>query len=176
MKANCDWQKNDERKMRTMDNGNRTVYRNADVLTAFARELDGRAYGRELTAEDKACAKELGIVVAYGASDDLCELEGALCDEIDCYNGGTAHLSQNGVLEEIVRLKCPCDVTEDCPLAQQVVKQGNLLQIYWCAEDADGFAWDYKIDVPSVAFRIFDHGVKYCRGIVFFKDDLRAVR
>lgn len=159
-----------------MDKRNQTAYKGADILTAFALELDGREYGREFTKEDRERAKELGIVIVYGASDDLCELNGALSDEIECVDGGTAHLSQNGVLEEIVRLKCPCDETEDCPLAQQVVKQGNLLQIYWCAEDADGFAWDYKIDVPSAAFRIFDHGEKYCRGIVFFKDDLRAVR
>lgn len=159
-----------------MDNENRTVYRSADVLTAFALELDGREYGRELKKEDRERAKELGIVIVYGASDDLCELDGALCDEIACYDGGAAHLSQGGVLENIIRLKCACDETEDCPLAQQVIQYGNVLQIRWCADDADGYAWDYKINVPSAPFRIYDHGEKYCRGIVFFKDDLRAER
>lgn len=144
------------------------------ILEEFAQALDGRTYGHELTADDKTRARELGIVIVYGAYDDLCELEGALRDEIDCYEGRIAHLSQAGVIENTLQSKCFCGETDECPLAQEFVQQGNALHIYWCREDedADGFMWSFKIDVPSAAFHIYEDGDRYCRGIVFFKSSL----
>jgi len=49
----------------------------------FAEMLNGREYGNELTRNEEAMAKEYGLVVAYGASDDLMEFGGAICDELD---------------------------------------------------------------------------------------------
>lgn len=33
-------------------------------------------------------ADKNNLVIVYGCSDDLCELRGAICDEIDCFEGG----------------------------------------------------------------------------------------
>ena len=38
-------------------------------------------------------AKENGLVVVFGASDDLCEIRGAEDDEIDCFDGGEATIA-----------------------------------------------------------------------------------
>ena len=54
----------------------------------LAERLNGRQYGREITREEEKLAKESGLVVVFGASDDLCEMRGAIDDEFGCYDGG----------------------------------------------------------------------------------------
>ena len=58
------------------------------VIAEFATSLNGRTYGQELTPEEEHLAKELGIVIVFGYSDDNAEFRGALSDEIGCFNGG----------------------------------------------------------------------------------------
>lgn len=43
----------------------------------WAEKLDGRKYGNELTRDEEKKLKDLGLVVVFGASDDLCEFRGA---------------------------------------------------------------------------------------------------
>lgn len=50
-------------------------------------------YGNELSAEEETIAKENGLVVVFGASDDLCEIRGAEDDEIGCFDGGEAAIA-----------------------------------------------------------------------------------
>ena len=61
-------------------------------LKEFADKLNGRQYLNELTKELEAYAKENGIVVVFGQSDDLLELRGAIDDEFGCYDGGTFYI------------------------------------------------------------------------------------
>lgn len=53
----------------------------------MAERLNGRQYGRDTTKEDIQLARESGLVIIYGASDDIVEFEGAIVDEIGAYNG-----------------------------------------------------------------------------------------
>lgn len=50
-------------------------------------------YGKELSLMAVAVAEENGLVVVFGASDDLCEIRGAEDDEIDCFDGGEATIA-----------------------------------------------------------------------------------
>lgn len=50
-------------------------------------------YGKELSLMAAAIAEENGLVVVFGASDDLCEIRGAEDDEIDCFDGGEATIA-----------------------------------------------------------------------------------
>ena len=54
----------------------------------LAKMIDGSEYPFTLWPEHEA-AKH-GLIVVYGASDDLMEFEGAIRDEFDCFEGGTA--------------------------------------------------------------------------------------
>lgn len=54
-------------------------------LKEFAEKLNGRQYLNELTRELEAYAKENGIVVIYGQSDDLMEVRGAIDEEFGCW-------------------------------------------------------------------------------------------
>jgi len=58
-------------------------------LKEFANLIDGRQYDyRMFTKEELQLAKDNRIVIVTGASDDLVELEGAITDEGDCWEGG----------------------------------------------------------------------------------------
>ncbi len=52
----------------------------------LAAQLNGREYGSEITKEEEAAAKKAGLVVVYGASDDLVELRGAIEEEVGAYD------------------------------------------------------------------------------------------
>lgn len=108
------------------------------TLKEFARMLDGRTYGLEITKEEEALAKNLGFVVVFGYSDDNAELRGAINDEIGCFDGG--------VLKH-----------EDLP---------DTIYADWCPEDID-CAWAYGTQIPHESFNIYDRdGELYCVGIV----------
>ena len=80
------------------------------TLKEFAKMLDGREYGGEITKEEEALAKELGFVVVFGYSDDNAELRGAIDDEIGCFDGGV--LEHDDLPGGIYADWCPEDM--DC--------------------------------------------------------------
>jgi hypothetical protein len=116
----------------------------------WAALLNGREYGNEITNDEAAQAKADGIVVLFGASDDLCEMEGAFCDEAGCYDGGTLHISKAG---------------------RFVGSKGNRIEAIWCGDS--GWNWNYETSIPHATFEVMEGKDKYCRGIVFHIDDLK---
>lgn len=127
------------------------------TIKEVAELFNGRQYGREGTQADFDGLGELGFVVVFGASDDLCELRGAINDEADCYNGGTIYLDADGVFY------ADCE-NEDCKLLQRHLKTCKTIEAVWCDGD---YPWTYKTDIPHECFDIYEDGEKYCRGIVF---------
>ena len=107
------------------------------TLKEFARMLDGREYGNEITAEEERLAKELGFVVVFGYSDDNVELRGAIDDEFGCYGGGV--LGHNDLPDTIL--------------------------VIWEPEDED-CAWAYATRIPHEIFHIYEDGQLFCIGIV----------
>jgi hypothetical protein len=132
----------------------------------LAEHLNGREYGEEIARFESKVAEESGLVVVYGASDDLTEFEGAIYDEVGCYDGGTIYLDSNGILD------IDCD-NPDCPLLKRHLKQCKTIESIW---DKDGYSWTYKTDIPHETFEIMEDGEKYCRGIVFDITELEAVK
>lgn len=110
-----------------------------------------------LTSEITAEAKRHGLVIVYGASDDLMEFHGAIDDEIGAYNGTTAYIIGSGLL------KNDCN-DEACPYFLKLQESANTIEACW---DQDGYSWTFKTDIPHVTFEITEDGEKYCRGIVF---------
>lgn len=106
-------------------------------ISDFARWLDGRSYGYEVTKGEERIAKEHGFVVVFGYSDDNAELRGAINDELGCFDGG------------ILRHK-------DLP---------GTIRAVWCDENAIA-PWTYQTTIPHAEFRIYDGGDLYCVGIV----------
>jgi hypothetical protein len=136
----------------------------------LAKELDGRMVGSEIDYDEKKAAKESGLVVIFGAGDDLSEFAGAICDEVDCFDGAVVRLHDKGVVESHDECECKfCgynEIAEKCP----------TLEILWC--QTDEYSWTYKTDLPHATFDIMDDegdDRKYCRGIVIDVRDLPSL-
>lgn len=124
----------------------------------LADYLDGREYTNEIDTATELEAKRYGLVVVFGASDDLMEFRGAINDEIGCYESCIAYF-RNGQL-----LTNDCD-DEDCPHFQALKVGAPWVQGLWCHEP--DISWTFKTEIPHSTFNIMEDGKVYCRGIVF---------
>lgn len=136
---------------------------------AFAAQLNGREYPFDLSREEKDFAKNQCLVIVYGASDDLMEFRGAIQDELDCYNGGTATFDEMGLLDEWERFKEDCDDEAEFKAYFKRKENARTIEAIW---DKDNISWQYKTDIPHATFRIMEDGDVYCVGIVFSTSDL----
>lgn len=129
------------------------------IKNELARLIDGREYGYESFRDVLQAAKEAGLVIVSGASDDLMEFDGAIYDEQGCFDGGKIFFNQTGVL-------------------QDEFERANCIEALWCDESAlDGngnvITWTYKTDIPHETFMMYEDGEPYCRGIVFDLADVK---
>lgn len=131
----------------------------------LADTLNEREYGNEMTKDEGAAAKESGLVVVFGASDDLMEFSGAINDEVGAWDGGTAYLTKEGLFEA-------CD--EECKYSKAAKTQAKSITAIWGEGNAEepGYSWTYKTDIPHAIFDILEDGQPWCRGIVFSMGDL----
>lgn len=130
---------------------------NKEDLATTLSGCDYKEFEAKLKTVQKD-AEESGLVIVYGASDDLMELRGALDNEYGCFNGGTFYLTKAGVIEQ------KDDICNRCDLYKNSLEQAHKLVAKWC----DGeWCWSYEIDVPYAKFGIYDGEDNYCEGIVF---------
>lgn len=122
-----------------------------EAVKHIAYQCDGTTYRNE-PVFDKELAVEHNIVVAYGASDDLLELCGAVDDEIGAFNGCKIYLSQK------LNVK-------------RMSKHGARVEVHakWNDTASDGDpCWVIETDSPCQAdFMIYEDGEPFCRGVVF---------
>jgi len=135
----------------------------ANPTLDLAALLNGREYPFRLSKEEAAQAKADGLVVVYGASDDLMEFEGAIYDELSAYKGATAHLTHEGLLHN----ECEND---ECPSFKKLKSASATIKALWCKEE--GYSWTFETEIRHETFEIVEEGEKYCRGIVFNLKDV----
>lgn len=135
----------------------------------FALMLTGREYGEEMTKIDETSAKNSGLVVIFGYSDDNVELRGSINDEVGCYNGAVFRLHRNGVLQSHDSRDCECEYCGYDDLAKRCAE----IEALWCKEG--DYSWTYKTELPHATFEIVEDGGPFCRGIVIEAKDLPEV-
>ena len=128
----------------------------------LAETLNGNEYGNEITEAQEQQAKESGLVVVFGYSDDNMELRGALNDEFGCYNGGEIKFTKEG--KEIDE--------DDMEVLEKynAVPPLNTIEAIWNQpfdETDEICSFQYQTDIPHSKFRIMEDEELYCVGIVF---------
>jgi hypothetical protein len=130
----------------------------------LAATLNGRHIDNEITRAEELMAKQDGLVVIFGASDDLCELRGAINDESGAYMGATLLISRGKLLPpletEAIDVLREHGVYED---VQATREKATKIEAVW---GEDGYSWTYRTTAPHATFDITEDGEKYCRGIV----------
>lgn len=131
---------------------------------SIAAKLHGLEYPLHIPKEVTAEAKAAGIVIVYGASDDLMEFDGAFRDEVGAEDGTTAKVDAKGVLPSWESASEDEDAAAD--YMQRKPKTRDI-QALWSPSEPEGASWAYKTDIPHVTFDVMEDGEIYCRGIVF---------
>jgi hypothetical protein len=133
----------------------------------IAAALTGSEYPLKIAKDIKAAAKAAGIVIVYGASDDLMEFDGAISDEAGVWEEGTTvRVDAAGLIPDFDQI----DKDDKEELRGYFKREGGGKEIeaLW---SEDGYLWTYKTDLPHETFEIVEEGQPYCRGIVFLLAD-----
>ena len=130
-----------------------------------AKELAAKLNGREYWQVRQA--KEAGLVVVFGASDDLIEFRGAIRDEGDCYDGGEILFDSKGVLPS---WGVASDSGESAEAYFERKPKARMIKALFAKEGS--YTWTYCTVIPHETFEIVEDGEPYCRGIVFNIGDI----
>ena len=137
-------------------------------LKEIAAALHGMKYRSPISKDIREAAKNAKIVIVYGASDDLMEFDGAIRDEIGCYDGGSVFLDSGGLCRDFNEL-CESKDFEGLRKYFDGIGKRKMIEAIW---GRDGISWQYETDVPHEIFDIMEDGEVYCRGIVFRLGDI----
>lgn len=130
----------------------------------LAAKLDGMQYPLRIPRELAKAAKEHGLVIVYGASDDLMEFAGAIDEEIGANDGTTAYITPAGLLQN------DCG-NSDCPHFEKLQEAAATIEALWCKEGE--YSFTYRTGIPHETFEVLEDGEPpYCRGIVFALADV----
>lgn len=130
-------------------------------MKIVAENLNGREYGSELTDEEADQLKSIGLVVAFGYSDDNVEFRGAYEEEIGYWEKAEIDFVDGEVL-------CyPCDQYERCRLWNKEVAKAKTIT----AQFTDN-GLKFKTDIQHEKFTIMEDGEVYGEGIVFAYEDI----
>jgi len=142
------------------------------IMTAkeLAEMLSGREYSMEISREEAQAAKEAGLVVAYGCSDDGVELRGAIDAELGAYEGTTIYIGKDGLVDDPA-----CSDAENCtcPYFAVVRNAARAITVVW--HDAGGPCWTFETDIPHETFTIMEDGEPFCEGIVFSMEGINKL-
>ena len=137
----------------------------------FAKKLNGRLVGEEITSSEENEAKQNNLVVVFGYSDDNTEFRGAIYDELGAFNGNKFLIYQNkkGWTAKDFDL-----VEEEYEEIDAEIPNGKILNAIWDEKKTKAL-WIFKTDIEHATFEIRDRDDEdglFCIGIVFSINDL----
>lgn len=141
----------------------------------LAAKLNGREYPFEMNVGEITEAKKAGLVILYGASDDLLEFAGAIYDELGAYDGTTVHVTPSGKIIESLESRCDSDDRKRCDFYAAWLKEQKTFSVTadWCPAEPE-CSWLITATVPGAAFDIMEDGELYCRGLVIDMNEVNA--
>lgn len=133
-------------------------------LKEFAKMLDGRSIGDEVSKELRKIAEDNDFIIIHGASDDLAVIDGRINDEVgSLYNGGEIAFVDGYLFSK----ECGDD---ECPHDSRIWDCAIKVEADWCAPDKP--CWSYSTSIPHEKFNIIEDGEVWCEGIVFRKEHI----
>ena len=131
------------------------------TVQEFADYLNSVKKRDTITSHESDMARDNGLVMVYGASNDLMEIDGSIRDEVVCLNSGIVYLDESGMWVN----ECEND---GCPYAMR--EQAKCRDILALRHAEGNPYWAYKTDIPHATFNLYDDyddSELWCVGIVF---------
>lgn len=131
----------------------------------FAEMLNGRdrtCFADLIRRTESLLACESGLVIVFGASDNLMEFRGALYDEKGVYGGCEVYFEDGEIYNH--------DGLDEYKIDHSKLECLPSIKAIWCPKDSDGkviCSWMYETKIEHVTFDVFEDGDLYCRGIIF---------
>jgi hypothetical protein len=119
----------------------------------FAKKLDGREVGNEITEAERDEARNSGLLVVFGYSDDNVEFSGMFEDE--CSSVGEIFFTRTGLIGRHVDCEC-----EFCGF-KDATKTAFSLESKFGTQ-----GWMFKTKLPHFKFKVMDDGIVYGEGLV----------
>ncbi len=136
----------------------------------IANRLNGRCYGDETTREIELEAKNQGIVIIFGASDDMVEFRGAINDEIGIDD---FLIDDQGILRHFDYMRDEFRHMREHEVAEYFRRKPFAREVMPICHEHEG--WRFDTEIPHATFDIFDGDDLYCRGIVLrLKDTVKV--
>ena len=127
----------------------------------FAAMINGNQYLSELTREQKKLAFQSRLMVFFGRSDDLLEVEGVGEEEYGAWNGADIQFTKTGAHVDL-----DWDGHEDAIAKGYTPPEPAFsLSVEWCPDGFDG-SWLIVPDCKHASFIIKEDGDLYCQGCV----------
>lgn len=138
------------------------------TLKRYAQEINGRQYRQEIDSDLRRRLKEDEVVVLYGASDDLLEIDGVFQEEVGAYDGG--------LFEPVVFGNTDYYDFVASEEKQSFLENNNYpyIDMVWSPENSD-FSWIIDTNIPHERFIIYEDDDTYCEGVLFYLEDLRSM-
>lgn len=136
------------------------------ILKEAKERFGRREIGHEVSAADKAWLIENNLVVIYGASDDLAEIDGAVCDEVGIGWRNKSILFHRGSV-----YVPECD-DEGCPHEEAIRNNCERVGVRW-DESITGPSWYYIATFPHETFDVYDGDDYYCQAVIFKAESIR---
>jgi hypothetical protein len=135
----------------------------------FAQLLGTRQMGEEITPEEAALAKTHGLVVMFGAGDDVVQIRGAIKISKGVHKGRDFNITPIGLLpswSEFTADGLMC--SESSCRAYFEMKDKGVHQITANQPDKGPWDWTFTTTIPHSTFDVFDDkDESFCQGIVF---------
>lgn len=141
--------------------------------------LADRLHGAKIGEEDYdnqiiTDAKENGLLIVFGESDDLCEFRGAFEDECSPDDKGRMPFLRSGKAFDPDAVAAALETLAD-ELGLTVPMPETLdITAHWCKPAPDGRtpSWHYQTSLPHATFDVMEAGELYCIGMVIdLKED-----
>lgn len=147
-----------------------------DKLQKWKEKFDGLKYDQtDIIYECMDELKNDNVVIAFGASDDLFELVGALNEEYDCfYNVQLNWFSDSNAFVSSSRIDELLNYVED-----------EFYDLYDTIKHPQGVQFEYETNIPCIWFNIFDEDSSdeddenrelYCKGFIFDVNSLLEIK
>ena len=130
----------------------------------LADKLNGIEYPMRDIKERIEGAKESGLVVIVGYSDDGASVLGAINEEVSAWEGVDILFTESDIYRE------QCE-DEYCPHEEKIKSRCKIVKAIWLKDE---YSWVYETSIPHVTFDVNEGKDKYCRGIVFNINDLKG--
>jgi hypothetical protein len=140
------------------------------TVKEWAEKLTGIEYpADELDDLNKEMATD-GIIIAYGASDDLLEFRGVIYDEVGAWEGTEAIISSRGKGTAFIFDEEENNDSKE--FSRKEIKQMQKIKAVWNPKDIDA-SWKIETEIPHETFDIMEDGELFCRGVLIHVDSIR---